>query len=388
MSKIDTKGTLAGILVANSIGEAMLLVIPLILGNIVEAFNIREGTAGIILSFELGSVAITSLVISSLIYRVDARRVIYIAIVTFLFGNLISFLTAMTNYLSLFIISRGITGFGEGALFAMANIAAAGTDKPDRTYSFMEICLILTAFLAFIVITIFVGLIGPIGAFAAAGVIGFIGLPFLRLFPSRCGHTYGNCSGNITLVRFDGMSFFLLLAGGLWCTGFNGLWSYVERIGLSLNVPYEKISLLLIGCALLNIIGPIINGLLGVRYGRTFPIIVGLTIQILAALSLVYNCTFLMYAGSVFIIGIAACFTVPNLRGLMAFLDPSGRVNGVSTAFFATGAAAGPFIAGLILNLGGGYKGIAWITVFFVVLSTALIFRPALHSDRKVPTLS
>ena len=56
-------------------------------------------------------------------------------------------------------------------------------------------------------------------------------------------------------------------------------------------------------------------------------------------------------------------YYLPLLSGLMAFYDPTGGVNVIAAGTTTMAVAIGPLIGGSVLNTGGSYRTVGWISV-------------------------
>jgi predicted MFS family arabinose efflux permease len=387
----DTKRTLAAIVAVYISGIFGFVAMPLLVGYTVEAFDVREGTAGIVMGVELGAVAFSCLLLSFTIRKLNAQLGVFLALAAFLAGSGVSMWAALTKGWPLFVVARAITGFGEGCLMAAADAMAAGRRQPERAYSVMQVGEVVATILVFLGIMILVEMMGPAGAFAAVGGIGLIALPFLLWFPKRSGKAGDGSTGQdekVWDVLLNSTAILLFIAGGVIGIGFQGLWAYVERIGVSVDLSMAEITFVLMVAVVASVTGPVGVGLLGTRYGRTLPIMIGAVISMVFALTLVYAATASIYFLSVVVFAIAIQFLLPYLKGLPAFYDSTGRLNAAWLAPVVIGSALGPMIAGLILNAGGTYKSIGWMGVISIVIAVALLFGPIRRADLTAETLN
>ena len=132
---------------------------------------------------------------------------------------------------------------------------------------------------------------------------------------------------------------------------------------------------------ILALLGPFAAHRLSTRFGRIVPISVAMLIQMVTIVTLVYSFESFSYASSMIVLSLSYVFVIPYFRGVMASLDPTGRVVGASTAFVSVGAAVGPGFGGVILNMGGSYQSVAWIAVAFFLLTLVLVIPVARWAD-------
>ncbi len=178
----------------------------------------------------------------------------------------------------------------------------------------------------------------------------------------------------------------LLLSVGSLNLGLNTLFPFTERIGVSIGLTLTEIGRILSFGAVLSILGPIAAGVLGTRGGRTLPLAFGVLSQIAGVLILVYATSHLLWAGSYAVSSMALMYFMPLLYGLVAFYDRTGRINAIAASVTAWTSAAGPLLAGLLLNAGGGYRLIGWLTAVSYAAIFAFAYQPARAAERGLRT--
>jgi len=176
---IDSKRALAALAVSNALGVIVLFVIPLIVGATADGFDTSEGTAGIVVGWELGVMAAVSTLLAARYESLDLRRWTWIGALAFVTGYLLSLWCVPDGKWKIFLGARGIVGAGEGILFAISSGLAAQTAKPDRTFSWFTGTQIVTSLLCFWALPTAMEWIGPAGAFLAMAGVGLLAIPLL-----------------------------------------------------------------------------------------------------------------------------------------------------------------------------------------------------------------
>jgi MFS family permease len=174
----------------------------------------------------------------------------------------------------------------------------------------------------------------------------------------------------------------LLLSVGSLNLGLNTLFPFTERIGISIGFTIPEIGRILSLGAVLGIVGPITAGVLCTRTGRTLPLAFGAVTQIAGVLILVYVTSHMLWATGYVVSNTALMYFMPLLYGLVAYYDRTGRINAAAASMTAWASAAGPLLAGLVLNAGGGYRVIGWLTAVSYAAIFAFAYRPARAVDR------
>ena len=379
--QVDTKKALAAFIAANCIGVMMMYAIPLVVGSIADAFGVREGTAGIVSALEFGTMAAASLLLSTRFHRLNVRQLALVSVFVVVAGNAASVWTVYKGNWSIFLTLRGLIGLGEGALFAISNGMAAKTSNPERTFSFLAGWEVTISLVVIAGIAVLLEVMGPGGAYAALAAISLIVSPFLIWFPKGDVKTAEPETGTGKGLGFGRTIVVLFVAYSVLQLGMSMFWAFTERLGVSLGFPISKISAALFATSAFAILGPVLCGILGTRFGRAFPIAIGILISIAATLIMVYTDSFTWYAGTLIIAGMAMMYFFPLLSGLVAFYDPTGGANTALAGLILITTSIGPLIGGFLLNAGGSYRLLGWITVVMYAVMLVMVFRPARRAD-------
>lgn len=155
----------------------------------------------------------------------------------------------------------------------------------------------------------------------------------------------------------------VLLAGVLVYLGFSALWTYSGRIGAAVGLSLAEMGAVVTGCGLLGVVGPLTAGAVGLRWGRTPPLLATLGLVVLAAASAAMAGSCAGVALSLLVAMPAFMAFVTYLRSAMAAIDPTGRLVGLGVGVLTVGAAAGPSLVGLALEAGGSYGMIGWLAL-------------------------
>lgn len=379
-TSIDSKRALAALAVSNTLGVLALYVIPLIVGATADGFRTSEGTAGIVSGWELGAMAAVSTLLAARYELLDLRRWTWIGALAYVIGSLLSLWSVTEGQWEVFLVARGVLGAGEGILFAISSGLAAQTAQPDRTFSWYTGTHVAASLLCFWALPAAMEWLGPAGAFLAMTAVGLLAVPFLIWTPDSS--TARQPRSSESPERFGMTVVLLLLSVGSLNLGLNTLFPFTERIGISIGLTIPEIGRILSWGAVLGIFGPITAGVLCTRTGRTLPLAFGAVTQVAGVLILVYATSHLLWGGGYVVSVTALMYFMPLLYGLVAFYDRTGRINAAAASMTAWTSAAGPLLAGLLLNAGGSYRMIGWLTAVSYAAIFAFAYRPARAVDR------
>jgi DHA1 family inner membrane transport protein len=383
---IDSKRALAALCASNTLGVLVLYVIPFIVGAIADGFGAREGTAGIVSSWELAVMAAVSMFLAARFERLDKHRWSLAGALAFIAGYGLSLWSLTAGQWYVFLIARGIVGAGEGILFGVSSGLAAQTAKPDRTFAWFSGSHIVVSILCFWALPTAMEWLGPAGALFTMTGVGVLAAPLIAWTPDPATAKARNSletpsapapGSPPTRERLGLTAVLLLLSVGSLNLGLNTLFPFTERIGISIGFTLPEIGRILTLGAVISIIGPIAAGVFASRGGRTWTLGLGAASQVAASFIFVYCSAHLLWAGAYVVSSTALMFFMPLLYGLVAYYDRTGRINAGAASVTAWMSAAGPLLSGLVLNSGGSYRLLGWLAAISYAAIFAFAYRPS-----------
>jgi predicted MFS family arabinose efflux permease len=383
---IDSKRALVALCASNTLGVLVLYIIPFIVGATTDGFGAREGTAGIVSSWELGVMATVSMFLAARYQGLDKHRWSLAGAFAFIAGYGLSLWSLTAGQWYVFLIARGIVGAGEGILFGVSSGLAAQTAKPDRTFACFSGSHIVVSILCFWALPTAMEWLGPAGALLTMTGVGVLAAPLIAwtpdpaTAPTRRPLDSSNAlapSAPPTRERLGLTAVLLLLSVGCLNLGLNTLFPFTERIAISIGFTRPEIGRILTLGAVISIIGPIAAVVFASRGGRTWTLGLGAASQVAAAFIFVYCSSHLLWAGAYVVSSTALMYFMPLLYGLVAYYDRTGRINAGAASMSAWMSAAGPLLSGLVLNAGGSYRLLGWIAAISYAAIFAFAYRPS-----------
>ena len=345
-------------------------------GGVAERFDLSAGGAGLVSVLQFASMSAVALVLMLTVHRVDRRKVALMAISLTLVADAVA---AFSSQWSWFLASRVAMGLGEGALLTIGSAAAAGSLKPQRTFSLVTLGYVLVASAIFLSWPDLHDRFGGISVFYIVLIGAAIGAPFLFALPRLEVRPE-----SATEARGSVWRPFPWILVGIACLymGVNSLWAFSERMGVSLGLDHHSIVKAFLAVAALTWIGPIAANFWQRRQGYRKPIVFGVLVQALACFLFGSAQSYGMFFVSFVILNIALLYLVPIYRALTAVLDPTGRLAAGSIVVQTVSTAIGPFIASLALLAGGGYFWVGVYATVLALLSGILAWGVATFADR------
>jgi predicted MFS family arabinose efflux permease len=357
----------AALVLVALVGEYSLLIMPFILGAMMQAGALSEGQAGQLVSLQLLAMAIASVSVSARLRAGQSvRPLLALAIGAICVANFIC-----TRHVSLpvFAAARALTGLGEGAVMAAAAAAVCATPDPHRVFSMIGTAVAVVAALALVVTPWIAGFAGSSGVFWLLAIVPLLLVPLLPRVPVLGAASETSVGIMPREIRLPALA--LLVAFLLLWAGASGLWVYAERIGAYQGLSAAQIGLWLGIGQLAGIAGPL-AAVSAPRLGAGRSLAAGCIGMAVAAV-------FFVFGGNAWLYGIGGClasfwimFVVPCFRSSMARLDTSGRTVAASAGFYTVGFGVAPLVVAAITTDGRGYAPVAVFCCICFVVSALL----------------
>ena len=370
------------ICVVYPLGPAAIILMPMIVGGLVDDYQFTEQQAASISSLEGLGLVVASVLAAFWIRKVSWVRALFFSLV---FYALINGVSASIDQFTALITLRFLAGLVGGSVFAVSVAALGDNREPDRAFGFAQAVQGIMMLAAFAVAPYLVGTwnVGALYYLLATGSI--LMLPVLWWFPDRGldrtgpAHSTGDTENHTALIWLG------LMASVVFFINVFGFWAFVERIGQAAELPANTIGLALGMSQIMAIVGALAAAAASNRYGRYLPlliVLVGQSIALFALIGKFGSLTFFLSTGAFQALFIVA---VSYQMGAIAKLDIKGRYLVVMTAAQGLGAAFGPSIAAALIREGDDYSGIMWMAVLCCFVST-IIFLFIVFRSRDVQT--
>jgi len=366
---------LAAVVAAAGVGYLGANMMPLVNAALLAETTHDERAVGLLGSFELAAVALTSLLVAPWIARVSRRK---LATAGALVAGCGFAIAASSETFTAIAIGRLVAGAGGGVALGAANAAVASVEDPDRIFALAYLIggVFAAAFLSALPLAIGVG--GYPAAFATLAGLCVVAIPFIVWLPGAysVGTRPDRSGAPVSLAAV-----LLLGAALLYSVSEQGLYAFSGEIGIRAGLSLETVGPVLGAMVLAGLIGSGAASWLTTRLGRTLPIAVGFCLSAFSRWGVVHASSVSEYLVMSILWGFAFFFLLPYVMGAAAALDPGGRWSTVAGAFMMLGYALGPGAAGfLVTDFGYPIFGI------FVVVCTlgglALILPVTLSMDR------
>ena len=316
--------------------------LPLTMGVLTDGYKFSLEHAGVILSVEMFGAAVLPLLISPFMGKIDLRKLALIGGLVAILGQS---MTAMaTGYVPVG-ASRFITGAGYGIMGAALYAAVARTKDPERLMGLMTLSLGLFGAFFVVLFPYVISGFGPRAYFWSIAAMVLCAFWVYIWFPKSAAIEEEKNEGSppvsvpvVCLVVCSSVAFF---------SGQTLLWTFSERIGVTLDLSMEQIGWILGSASLTGLVGAIIPTWLGTKYGRILPLVFSITGMGASFMGVTHAGEPVLYTVSLLGYGFFFGISFPYATGVVAAVDPLGRM----PALFG---ALAPF-CGMVMPALGAY---------------------------------
>ena len=338
------------------------------LSAFVDGLGVERDVAGYIVSANKYGAAFGALIATFIVKRVEWRKVIRLLFMALIAFDLIS--TQFSNPQTL-IILRFIHGTIGGLSVGIGLSIIARTYNPDKIFGML---LVVQYSFGSLGIWLVPRLVDSFGYSAAFGTLISFTLMTLLILPFVPNVESPSKSDNTTSGLFQipmtMMLFFVLCALFLFQAANMGVADYAFELGKDIGLSNNEISNILTLANIISISGGLLVYIIGTKFGRTIPLIIGISVATIFTYLLHYSDNTNIYFIANTFTGIAWGFTIPYLLGLCATFDFHGQMAALAGFVSKMGLASGPLIGSLFI-ISNGFSYI--INLATIALMIALI---------------
>lgn len=332
--------------VLGSIAILPLLILPTMVGALVDYAGFTESAAGWVAAAGGAGSALAAIAIGLRIRHLDPRTLAFAGMLVMAIFDAASMLVHELP-VWLFLALRGISGLGGAAAYAAVMASYAAMPVPERGYGVFMVFQFALSALGLYVLPLALPSIGATGMYLGLSVGALIGLTQTRPVLTR---TPGAENSSIELhMILKPAAILVMLAIGLFETANNMHFTFAERIGVNFGLAHHRVGEILGVATLLGMPAAFAVVWLGDRFGELRPILVALAIATTGLVLLVEVSGTAIYVIAMCALSIAWAFGLPYFQAFEARLDPGGSVVVTGGFFTSAGAALGPALAAIFV---------------------------------------
>ena len=350
------------------LGPFASILMPLIVGGVIDTYGFTEQQAGTIASSEGIGLVIASVIASFWIRKISWTKMLFISL---LLTALVNVISANVSDFTLLLSLRFIAGLTAGTIFAIT-VAALGDNKaPDRAFGIAQAAQCIMMGSAFAVAPYLMAGWDVSGVYYMLAASYIVMMVTLVRFPSK-GIEPGDRANQSTEKTNMFLIWLGLFASVLFFINVFGFWAFTERIGHAAGLSAETIGFALGISQIIAFFGALAAAIASDRYGRMLPLLIvfmGQTIVLWLLVGQFSSMTFFVGAGvfqALFMVGVS------YQMGAIAKIDIKGRFLVMMTAAQGVGAAVGPSLAAAFITSDGDYSGINMMAAVSGLLCVAI----------------
>lgn len=344
--------------------------LPLILGALADEYGFSNPQIGWIGAAENTGMLLGSVGVSALSRWASYRRLAAAGIAIALAGNAI---TLGSSSFAAFCAVRLTTGIGSGLCYSAAIASLSLTRQSARNFSIFVVVLVIANSLELWLIPDIVRIWHARGIYAVLGLLFVLPGVLIRYLPGAVAGGDGRAAatdagaGSAAATGLFGLAGACLAGVVLFCIAASAFYAYAERIGVSIGMSASGISNTLTLCNLFSLTGSMLAYALGRRWGQHRPQLGAILVMIG-----VYALWSVGLSKASYIAGVLVFFEVWSMVSVyqlstLTGIDPSGRRVALIPAAQGIGQSAGPFLAGVLLNLQLSFPQMLGVVTLFAV---------------------
>lgn len=350
------------------------------LSAFVDGLGISRESAGYITSANKYGAAFGALLATFTVRYIPWRQSAYLTLITLISVDILSFSLDDPDIL---IIVRFIHGTIGGFLVGLGFSIIAKTASPDRVFGMLVAIQYTFGSVGIFTVPKLVGTFGPGAAFGALitfSTITLIMVPFIPDYAERDDKRDSSKQSGGPRTILLAPAALGLLALFFFQSSNMGIADYAIELGKDNGYSIAYLSNILTVANIIAVSGALLVYMIGTKFGRALPIILGSTVAALFTFLFHWSELPEAYFLANAVTGITWAFTVPYLLGLCATFDDRGQVVIFAGFVSKMGLASGPLVAALVV--GQGEFGIIINLATIGLLACAIFsFLPARRSE-------
>jgi predicted MFS family arabinose efflux permease len=371
----DTKLLISTWAAADGLGNVILLAMPFMIGAFVVQLGFSLSEAGMVLSVEMGMIAVVSMAIAPLMSKLSRSQVAITGAIIAVIANILCIYT--TEYESI-LWFRAISGLGYGLAMAAGNAAVASADNPAQTFERKMILFGLYQVVLMLSIPFILNIAGLEGFFAILALMAFLLIFLVMKLPSYATRSVDDREPNERQLSDNNSTVSILaaaliiLAMSIYSLREAFAWAFLERIGDSLSVSAQLVGVYMAVASVVGLVGPAIATRLRKYAGATRSAVLGMVLSGLVTYGIVVTDTQNIYYAMIIVWPLIYYFTIPLIMGIATALDSKGRVAAATAGALILAYSLGPVVAGFIYEK-GGQDVIGNVTLAAMIVSVLLL---------------
>lgn len=367
MSTTERRPGRIALMVAHCAGMVDLVALPVWVGTLVAHYRFDAQQAGGLATLFLAGAVASSLYFAPRFDRLRGRRA---APIGFAVAALAFAANALTVSWPVMAVLHLVAGVAAACGLSITHGTIGRSERPHRLFALVGIALGVFAILFLGLTPRLVAGAGGASLFVVFGaVMAVAALTSALMFPSP-PPAQPEREAQGTVQRMDAPVWFAAIGTGAMALVQAMTFSFLERIGADRGFGLAAVTGVLVALGVVNLFPALLAALLERRLPARSVVLAGPAVQAALALTIAGSTAFAPYAGAAMFFAFVMIFTHTFAFGLIARLDPSGRVLAATPAMLMVGAAVGPILGGTLVKL-AGYPSLGVAAVVIDTLAIA-----------------
>lgn len=366
----ESRNGTAVLVIGHCAGLMDITTLPIWVGIVlIGQLALDPQSAGFLLTLFLGSVVLSSLYISPKLSRLNRKRIASAAYAVA--GIAFATMPAISGSYVLLASAHVVAGLAVGCGLSIVHGTMGGTANPHRTAAMAFTTLSLVSILVMATLPPLVGKIGPnIFFYTMSGIMFTAALAGLLAFPNVARTVQHD---RLPLAKLPTRVWFGIAGVSLLMVSHSMVFGFIERVGGWHGFSAAQITTVLVISGFVNLVPVALSSFLERHLPASGVVMAGPLIQATAAVAVTQFSGYGVYIVATSVLIAVVTFTHVFAFGVLARLDPSGRVVAATPVMVMAGSATGPLLGG-VLALQVGYGSLGWAALA-LGLSSALCFR-------------
>ena len=335
------------------------------LSAFVDGLGVQRDVAGYIVSANKYGAAFGALLATFVVKKLEWRYVLRRLFLCLIVVDLIS--TQIQNPQTL-ILLRFLHGTIGGLSVGFGLSIIARTYNPDKIFGMLLVVQYSFGSIGIWAVPRMVESFGYSAVFAALIIFTIMAILILPLVPNVKKVSVETDSLNIFNIQIGKFLFLALVGLFLFQASNMGVADYAFELGKDIGLENTEISNILTIANVISISGGALVYLIGTKFGRTLPLIIGISVSAIFTFLLHYSDNISIYFIANTVTGIAWGFSIPYILGLCSTFDSHGQMAALAGFVSKMGLATGPLIGSLFI-IDYGIELIINIAVFSLVVA-------------------
>jgi len=319
---------------------------PAVAAQLASELALSPIQIGQLFSAELGAMSLATLPAWFWLKRIAPRRAALLAALLFIAGNIAS--ANVASY-PLLMLLRFLTALGGGSLMILCMASAANHPNPSRVYGLWLLGQLVLGALGLALLPGLFAHHGLSACYLSLAALAILALPLTQAFPASLTAPKGHAAVSL----HKGKALLGLLAVLCFYLSLSGVWTFIGAIAQASGIDSSASGRVLALATLMGILGAALAASLGTRLPRTALLVLGFAVMACAILALRGQLPLARFALAAMAFKLMWTFILPLVLAILADLDRSGRLMNAINLMIGAGLAAGPAIAGQMLQTQG-----------------------------------